>query len=55
MWQTMYNSMKFKIEDALEKGKVNEEFIKGEQEHEAFSKWKDGFTRNNHPTTIKVQ
>ncbi|PON96757.1 Cellulose synthase [Trema orientale] len=52
--KTMYNNMKLRIDIALEKGKVDEEFIKGEREREAFAKWTDGFTRRNHPTVIQI-
>ncbi|KDP25267.1 hypothetical protein JCGZ_20423 [Jatropha curcas] len=50
----MYERLKTKIKRVLERGKVDEEFIKGAQEYEAFNKWTDKFTRQDHPTVIQV-
>ena len=52
--QNMYDSMKLRIENALEREKVDEEFIKEERERDAFSKWTNGCTRHDHPTIIQV-
>ncbi|KAL5814414.1 hypothetical protein ACOSQ4_025055 [Xanthoceras sorbifolium] len=50
----MYESMKFRIDHVVEKGEVSDEYITSDQEREAFDKWKNGFTRQNHPTIIQV-
>ncbi|KAG2680810.1 hypothetical protein I3760_11G115300 [Carya illinoinensis] len=54
--QKIYESMKERIENVLETGKVGEEYITEELERRAFSKWTDhGFTRpHDHPTVIQV-
>jgi hypothetical protein len=55
MLQTMYDSMKFRVENAVQRGKVGDEYIAGEEERKAFLKWTDGSTRQNHPTVIQVR
>ncbi|XP_012086684.1 cellulose synthase-like protein G3 [Jatropha curcas] len=50
----MYESMKLKIEQVLERGKIDDELLSGHQEREAFNKWTDNFTRQDHPTIIQV-
>ncbi|CAK7335761.1 unnamed protein product [Dovyalis caffra] len=50
----MYESMKVKIEHALERGKVHDQYITGDQEWEIFNKWTDDFTRQDHPAVIQV-
>ncbi|XP_024028555.1 cellulose synthase-like protein G3 [Morus notabilis] len=52
--KTMYESMKVRVENVVERGKVGDEFITGEEESQAFNKWTDGFTRQDHPTVIQV-
>ncbi|XP_035543224.1 cellulose synthase-like protein G3 [Juglans regia] len=53
--QKMYESMKERVEQVLEKGKVGEEYITNELERKAFIKWTNhGFTRQDHPTVIQV-
>ncbi|XP_035541566.1 cellulose synthase-like protein G3 isoform X2 [Juglans regia] len=48
-------SMKARVENIVERGKVGEEYIASEQEQEAFNKWTAGsFTRQDHPTVIQV-
>ena len=54
MLQIMYESMKVRVENVLERGKVGEEYITCEQEGKALSKWTDGFTRQDHSTVIQV-
>ncbi|KAG2680820.1 hypothetical protein I3760_11G115800 [Carya illinoinensis] len=52
--QKMYESMKERVEEVLEKGKVGEEYIT-ELERKAFGKWTNyGFTHQDHPTVIQV-
>lgn len=56
MSQMMYESMKVRVEHAVDKGKVSEEYIATDQEREAFNKWAAGnFTRQDHPTVIQVK
>lgn len=50
----MYEKMKMRVENVMEKGKVEDEFINGEEEHVAFHKWTESFTSKNHPTVIQV-
>ncbi|XP_040990836.1 cellulose synthase-like protein G3 [Juglans microcarpa x Juglans regia] len=50
----MYESMKARVEEVVERGKVGKEYITEEIEGKAFSKWTDGFTRQDHPTVIQV-
>ncbi|KAL5552420.1 hypothetical protein UlMin_002596 [Ulmus minor] len=45
---------KIKVENAVERGKVDEESITGERERQAFSKWTKGCTRHDHPSIIQV-
>ncbi|GMN31471.1 hypothetical protein TIFTF001_003270 [Ficus carica] len=46
--------MKARVEKVVERGKVGDEYITGEEERQAFNKWTDGFTRQDHPTVIQV-
>lgn len=51
----MYENMKRRIEEVIEKGKVDEDYINNEEELQAFTKyWTFGFTRHNHPSIIQV-
>ncbi|XP_059662188.1 cellulose synthase-like protein G3 isoform X1 [Cornus florida] len=50
----MYENMKARVESVVESGKVGDEYINSEQEHQAFNKWTNGFTRQHHPTVIQV-
>ncbi|KAK4601248.1 hypothetical protein RGQ29_010706 [Quercus rubra] len=52
--ETMYHSMKIKVENVVKRGKVGDEYIIGEEEQKTFNKWKDSFTRQDHPTVIQV-
>ncbi|KAK9926344.1 hypothetical protein M0R45_023581 [Rubus argutus] len=52
--EVMYQGMKARVENVIERGKVDVEYITGERESQVFSKWSDGFTRQNHPTIIQV-
>uniref|UniRef100_A0A803L568 Cellulose synthase-like protein G3 n=1 Tax=Chenopodium quinoa TaxID=63459 RepID=A0A803L568_CHEQI len=52
--KTMYESMKVRVENALERGKVEERHIDDEGMLEAFAKWTNNFTRQVHPTVIQV-
>ncbi|KAM1515856.1 hypothetical protein ACFXTH_014882 [Malus domestica] len=50
----MYQGMKVKVNNVIERGKVDQEYLTGEREIQAFSKWMDGFTRQDHPAVIQV-
>ncbi|XAR55156.1 Cellulose synthase (UDP-forming) [Bertholletia excelsa] len=50
----MYESMKAKVEEVVERGKVSNDCISNKEGGETFSKWTEGFTRQNHPTVIQV-
>ncbi|XP_028117505.1 cellulose synthase-like protein G3 isoform X2 [Camellia sinensis] len=51
----MYESMKARVENVVERGKVGDEYITNQQQREAFNKWtSQGFTRQDHPTVIQV-
>ncbi|CAL5442744.1 unnamed protein product [Camellia sinensis] len=51
----MYESMKARVENVVERGKVGAEYITNQQQREAFNKWTfQGFTRRDHPTVIQV-
>ena len=50
----MYDSMKIRVENVVERGKVGDEYITRE-ESKAFLKWTHGSTRQSHPTIIQVR
>ncbi|KAJ6703425.1 CELLULOSE SYNTHASE-LIKE PROTEIN G3 [Salix viminalis] len=50
----IYESMKVKVKQVLERGKVDDEYISSDQEREAFNKWTRNFTRQDHPAVIQV-
>lgn len=50
----MYRGMKVRVDNVIERSKVDGEYITGEGESQVFSKWKDGFIRQDHPTIIQV-
>ncbi|RZC53775.1 hypothetical protein C5167_012637 [Papaver somniferum] len=50
----MYDTMKMKVESVVERGSVADEYIKTDEQREAFNKWTAEFTRQNHPTVIQV-
>ncbi|KAH7513712.1 hypothetical protein FEM48_Zijuj11G0010100 [Ziziphus jujuba var. spinosa] len=51
----LYESVKVKVENVVERGKVGEEYIVHERDLQAFSKWNTPeFTRHEHPTVIQV-
>lgn len=54
MLQVMYESMKERVENVVDTGKVTDDYITNEQERQAFNKWTEGFTRQDHPTVIQV-
>nr|XP_017191507.2 cellulose synthase-like protein G3 [Malus domestica] len=50
----MYQGMKVKVNNVIERGKVDQEYLNGEREIQAFSKWMDGFARQDHPAVIQL-
>ncbi|KAJ9706243.1 hypothetical protein PVL29_001669 [Vitis rotundifolia] len=50
MMQLMYDNMRVRVETVVKSGRI----INSEQELEAFSRWTDGFTSQNHPAVIQV-
>ncbi|KAL0331058.1 UNVERIFIED_CONTAM: Cellulose synthase-like protein G3 [Sesamum angustifolium] len=51
----MYESMKTKVEGAVEIGKVNDEYICSEEERQILTQYRTkDFTRQNHPSVIQV-
>ena len=47
--------MKERVENVVESGKVEDEYITCEEEREAFNQWTEGFTCQDHPTVIQVK
>ena len=52
--QTLYESMKVRVEHTVERGRPLEEHIEDEEMREAFAKWTPDFTPQNHPPVIQV-
>lgn len=52
--QVMYKRMKARVKNVIERGKVTQEYITGEEEIQAFNKWMEEFTHQDHPTVIQV-
>lgn len=53
--QKKYDSMKARVESVVEKGKVRDEYISNEKQHQVLSQyWTKDFTRQNHPSVIQV-
>ncbi|XP_038726100.1 cellulose synthase-like protein G3 [Tripterygium wilfordii] len=50
----MFESMKSKVENVVERGAVSDEYITTDEERLIFDKWTDGFTRHDHPAVIQV-
>lgn len=50
MAQDIYLGLKVKVNNVIERGKLGHEHITGEGESQAFRKWTDEFTRQDHPT-----
>ena len=54
MCQEIYENMKVRVENVVNRGEVSEIYITNGQEREAFDKWTDTFTPQDHPTVIQV-
>ena len=52
--QMMYENMRDRVEKAVQKGSICYDYLTNEGEGEAFSRWTDGFTPQNHPPVIQV-
>ena len=52
--QLMYENMKVRVETVVRRGTISHDYITSKQEFEAFSRWSDGFTSQNHPPVIQV-
>ncbi|KAL6986440.1 hypothetical protein U1Q18_019800 [Sarracenia purpurea var. burkii] len=50
----MYESMKVRVENVVERGNVDGDYITSEQERQAFNRWTDKFSRHDHPSVIQV-
>lgn len=48
----MYEKMKKRVEEAVESRKISEHI--SEKEREAFGKWSQGFTCEEHPSVIEA-
>ncbi|OMP02896.1 Cellulose synthase [Corchorus olitorius] len=49
----MYENMKVRVENVVNRGEVSETYITNDQEREAFKKWTSAFTPQDHPTVIQ--
>ncbi|CAA3028931.1 cellulose synthase G3 [Olea europaea subsp. europaea] len=50
-----YDSMKTRVETVVEQGKVSDEYISNEKQHQVLIRyWTKDFTRQNHPSIIQV-
>ncbi|KAL8210039.1 hypothetical protein R6Q57_006771 [Mikania cordata] len=53
--KAMYESMKIRIENTVERGEICPDYITDESQRQIFSKYRTpGFSRANHPTIIQV-
>ncbi|XP_065865679.1 cellulose synthase-like protein G3 [Euphorbia lathyris] len=50
----MYECMKGRIENVVEKGEVGNEYMSNDKERQVFSKWTPKFTPQSHPSLIQV-
>ncbi|RVW91580.1 Cellulose synthase-like protein G1 [Vitis vinifera] len=50
----MYENMRVRVETAVKSGIISHDYINSKQELEAFIRWTDGFTSQNHPAVIQV-
>ncbi|RVW43175.1 Cellulose synthase-like protein G2 [Vitis vinifera] len=49
----MYENMRVRVETVVKSGIISHDYINSKQELEAFSRWTDGFTSQNHPAVIQ--
>ncbi|KAK6251469.1 hypothetical protein SCA6_005474 [Theobroma cacao] len=50
----IYENMKVRVENVVNRGDVSEIYVSNDEEREAFNKWTGGFTPQGHPTVIQV-
>ncbi|XP_022721717.1 cellulose synthase-like protein G3 isoform X2 [Durio zibethinus] len=50
----IYENMKVRVGNVVNRGEVSEIYITNDQEREAFDKWRGAFTPQDHPTVIQV-
>ncbi|GAV91794.1 Cellulose_synt domain-containing protein [Cephalotus follicularis] len=50
----LYDAMEETVKHVVEMGRVDDAYINSKGEQEAFHKWVDGFSRQDHPTVIQV-
>lgn len=50
----MYEDMKTRVEDVVEKGYVGDEYKTSAPAAKAFSRWGKDFTTPNHPAVVEV-
>ncbi|KAI3691875.1 hypothetical protein L6452_31677 [Arctium lappa] len=50
--KAMYENMKLKVENVVERGQISVEYIVNEDERKVLDKWSQGFTCHDHPTVL---
>ncbi|KAJ9706244.1 hypothetical protein PVL29_001670 [Vitis rotundifolia] len=51
----MYESMRARVENVVKRGSILPDYITNEAESEAFSRWADGFTPQDHPAVVLLE
>ena len=54
MLQMMYENMRVRVENVVQEGTISRDYMTNEGESEAFSRWTDEFTPQNHPPVVQV-
>ncbi|KAL6313238.1 hypothetical protein AAG906_018704 [Vitis piasezkii] len=52
--KSMYERMRDRVENVVKRGSISNDYIPDQREIEAFSRWTDEFTPQNHPPVIQV-
>ncbi|KAK8703228.1 hypothetical protein V6N13_021553 [Hibiscus sabdariffa] len=54
--KVMYESMRGRVKNVVETGRIDDEYVTSDQARQAFTQWTTylGFTRQNHPSVIQV-
>ncbi|KAJ9706247.1 hypothetical protein PVL29_001671 [Vitis rotundifolia] len=52
--KSMYERMRDRVENVVKRGSISHDYIPDQREIEAFSRWTDEFTPQNHPPVIQV-
>ena len=50
----MYENMRVRVENVVQEGTISRDYMTNEGESEAFSRWTDEFTPQNHPPVVQV-